>query len=79
MQKVDQERISDSFSHLNNGEILSTAIHCKKLIARKGNLYIEEFEDISFFFFEGDNAKTIEYLETVYKNYSDEYMKRISN
>lgn len=79
MKKVDIERISDLFFHLDNEKILSTTIHCKKLLERKDKLYIEEFKDISFFFFESNEEKTIEYLTAVYRNCMEEYMKRISN
>jgi hypothetical protein len=57
--KVEYERISKFyFPHLSDEEILSAVTYCKKVLDRKDLIFIEEFNDICFFFYESDIKTT---------------------
>jgi hypothetical protein len=66
-------------TQLSDWEILSAYSYCRKLLNPQTPLDIEEFEDICFFFFDGDVNETIETLKEVQKIYTDEFSKRHIN
>ena len=77
---VKHERISKYyFPHLSDEEILSAITHCKKILDRKELPYIEEFNDICFFFYEGDIQLAENSIKEILDLYTTEYMKRRSN
>lgn len=78
--EVKNERVFPQFiSQLNDWEILSAFTYCNKVLKKEDFLFEEEFYDICFFFFEGDEEQTIDVLETVKKLYLQEYSKRHAN
>jgi hypothetical protein len=78
--RVKYERISPAWiSQLTDWEILSAFSYCTKVLKRESLLFEEEFEDICFFFFDGDEDLTKKTLEEIQKIYTREYSKRHSN
>jgi hypothetical protein len=78
--KVKHERISKYyFPHLSDEEILSAITYCKRILDRKDLVYIEEFNDICFFFYEGNIENTEDSIKEILDLYTVEYMKRRSN
>jgi hypothetical protein len=66
-------------SQLNDWEILSAFTYCNKVIKKETFLMEEEFYDLCFFFFDGDEDATTLILQKVKKLYLDEYSKRHCN
>lgn len=78
--KVKYERISKFYvPHLSDGEILSAVTYCKRVLDRKDLIFIEEFNDICFFFYEGDAKATEKSINEIIELYTKEYMKRRIN
>lgn len=75
-----KDRVSVEYmKSLSSSEILFTFIYCKKLIEREAFLFKEEFDDINFFFFDGDENLTVEVLTTIKNMYYKEYILRRLN
>ena len=78
--EVKNERVFPQFvSQLTDWEILSAFTYCNKVLHREDFLFEEEFYDLCFFFFDGDEQETERILESVKKLYLDEYSKRHAN
>jgi len=79
---VKNERIFPDpliISQLNDWEILSAFTYCNKVIKKESFFMEEEFYDLCFFFFNGDEDETNLILQSVKKLYLDEYLKRHCN
>ena len=78
--EVKNEKVFPQFiSQLTDWEILSAFIYCNKILKREDFILQEEFYDLCFFFFEGDEEETVKVLETVKELYMKEYSKRHAN
>ena len=79
--RVKNKRIAvESYvKFLSDTEILSAAFFCKKLVDREDKLSREEFSDICFFFFDGDEKATEIALGGILDMYFNEYMSRRIN
>lgn len=64
---------------LNDNELLSAIIYTRKLINRKDNDSILEFDDLANFFFKGNNEAAIKTLQNIDARYQKEYFKRRQN
>ena len=78
---VNERIFPDSLviSQLTDWEILSAFTYCNKVIKKETFLMKEEFYDLCFFFFDGDEDTTALILQKVKKLYLDEYFKRHCN
>ena len=78
--KVHNEKISQSFlNQLSDWEIISAFSYTKMLIKKEDFLAKEHFEDISFFFFDGDEKLANEYLSDISEVYINTYFNRHLN
>jgi hypothetical protein len=78
--RVDSGKISNSYiSTLSDWEILSAIAYCNKLTTRTSLKFEEEFLDMCFFFFDGDEIDTFNSIKTVKDSYIQEYAKRHAN
>lgn len=66
-------------SQLDDWEIISAYSYANSLITRKSFLAKEEFEDLSFFFFDGDSKMATLALEEAKQIYTSIFSKRHSN
>ena len=78
--RVKSKGISQEYlSFLNDWEVLSAYSFTKKLLEKKSLYFEEEFGDISFFFFDGDDEMTTAVLQQILETYRIEYSKRHLN
>lgn len=78
--RVDSGKISNSYiSTLSDWEILSAIAYCNKLTERTSLKFEEEFLDMCFFFFDGDEIDASNSIESVKDSYMQEYAKRHAN
>ena len=76
----DEKFLTENYAKsLSDDEILSTIIFCKNLIEKKDLLSTEEFLDICFFFFDGDETFAKITLCEIKNMYVKEYMQRRIN
>lgn len=77
---IDIERISPEIvSQLNDWEILSSLIFVSKVLEKETLEFQNEFHDMSFFFFDGDEDITTTILKYIKLLYFNEYSKRHIN
>lgn len=77
---INLERISPEIvSQLSDWEILSSLIFVNKVLEKETLQFQEEFYDMCFFFFDGDEDMTTNILKYVKQIYFNEYSKRHSN
>ena len=76
----NEELLQFQYHHLlSEFEILSAIAYCRKLLGRQDCDSIMEFNDLSQFFFNGDDEVAIKTLHNIDKIYRDEYFKRRQN
>ena len=66
-------------SQLSDWELIIAYSYCKRLLDPQNPQEIEDFEDLSFFFFEGETKITSQVLGFIKKMYIEEYEKRRCN
>lgn len=64
---------------LNDLEILSAILYCKRLLNKKDKESVMEFNDLTDFFFNGDTDAAIKTLQNIGSAYENEYFKRRQN
>lgn len=79
MVKSEQLLQFQYHASLSDFELISASMYCRKLINRKDNSSLKEFNDLVFFFFDDNTETAIKTLQKIDKIYQDEYFKRHCN
>ena len=75
-----KKRISQEFiSQLSDWEILTAFTYTDRILKRENSMFENEFNDLCFFFFDGDVKSTILSLQEVKELYTKEYSTRRQN
>ena len=78
--KLEYETLLDSLVlGLSDWELLSAYSRAAKTLKRETNFFNKEFEEISFFFYDGDDFQANESLEIIKEKYRQEFSKRHNN
>lgn len=79
--KVESDKLLQSqYTHLlNDDELLTAIMYCRKLIRRDDAVAKQEFIDLGKFFFQNDTHAAMETLKKVDREYQLEYFKRHKN
>ena len=79
-KKVKNESISHFYYlYLDDWEILSAISYCNNVFNKKTTAHRDEFVDICFFFFDGNEKAATDSLKQVIDLYKEEYSKRHAN
>ena len=75
-----KKRISQEFvAQLSDWEILTAFTYTDRILRRENSMFEEEFNDLCFFFFDGDVKSTLQSLQEVKELYIKEYSIRHQN